>query len=208
MRSQLPLSSRADVDVIFQSPSRSPSPSPSQEAESNADEDDQSPGLENMMDGLGTMAASDRKTQAFYGGPSGFAFLHKTQRLFSGRQDGSPNADESETVEHAITRIFDSPLPDKPALETEIPVSQLLPHRRTATNLLKVVFCQAYPLLQLVDQSNFQARTDRIYDIDPMDFEDSDHDFLPLFYAVIAIGFLFSQSMHKEYGCNRALSQA
>ena len=163
------------------------------------------------MDGLGRMGTVDRqnpKKQAFYGGPSGFAFLQKTQGLFSGNQKASTDSDLSETAQDAITRVFDSPLPDRPALDTDIPISQLLPHRRTAAKLLKVVFDQAYPLLQLLDQATFQAQTDRIYDLDPMDFEDSDHEFLPLFYAVVAIGFLFSQSMHKEYGCSRALSQA
>ncbi len=212
IQSQLPQSSHADVDAIFRSPSGSPSLSPSKEAEITAGEDGRSPQLENMMDGLGQMGSVDRqnpKKQAFYGGSSGFAFLQKTQGLFSGNERNPVgSSDLSNTAEDAITRVFDSPLPDRPALDTDVPMSQLLPHRRTATKLVKVVFNQAYPLLQLVDQESFQTQTDRIYDLDPIDFEDSDHDFLPLFYAVVAIGFLFSQTVHKEYGCRRALSQA
>ena len=163
------------------------------------------------MDGLGRMGSVDRqnpKKQAFYGGSSGFAFLQKTQGLFGGNDNREIDSKMSETANDAITRVFDSPLPDKPALDTDVPMSQLLPHHRTAKKLVQVVFNQVYPLLQLVDQASFQAQTDRIYDLDPIDFEDSDHDFLPLFYAIVAIGFLFSQSMHKEYGCDRALSQA
>jgi hypothetical protein len=199
--------SQKDIDSIFVLPTKFRSPSEPSRSDSVALDGDQSPKLENMMELQEQMNSADHKTAAFYCDSSGFAFLQKTKQLFDDTQGSSNDSDLSTSTQRAITQLFDSPLPDKQALQVDVPVSNLLPKRQTASDLLHVVFGQVYPLLQFLDQPTFQERTDRIYEVEPMDYTDSDHDFLPLLYAVLALGFLFSQEKHQQYGCARAVTE-
>ena len=160
-----------------------------------------------MVGGQGRMSSLDHKKAEFYGGFSGFAFLHKTKQFFD-EENGYQSDTESETTQGAIAHLFDSPLPDRQALDINVPISHLLPSRRTASELFKVAFHQAYPLFQFLHVPLFQEQTNRIYEREPLDFDDSDHDFLPLFYVVIGLGFLFSREKHRQYGCCAAVSQA
>lgn len=193
-----------DIESIFETPPGSPSyASDTSQTTDNCSGDH----LENMMDGRGWLT-SDNGSTTYYGGGSGFAFLQQTRQLFD--QDSSRHkrpANRHLSID-AISKLFDSPLPDKQALTTNVPISELLPGRQTAREFLHVVFRQTYPLLQFLHEPTFQEQTDRVYDLDPTDFEDCDHDFFPLFYSVTALGFLFHQELHKKYGCKGALNQA
>ncbi|KIW90596.1 uncharacterized protein Z519_08379 [Cladophialophora bantiana CBS 173.52] len=195
----------AEVNSIFDSPPGSPVPTDSEALgsvdSSSADH------LENMLDGKGRLTSTKNSTE-YYGGGSGFAFLQQTQLLFNQDSPTTELRNSSHLSLDAMSRLFDSPLPDKQALATDIPISQLLPSRQSATELLYAVFGQTYQLLQFLHEPTFQKQTDRIYNLDPMDFEDSDHDFLPLFYSVTALGYLFHQKMHHKYGCKGAVNQA
>jgi hypothetical protein len=150
-----------------------------------------------MLDGRGRLTSTKNSTE-YYGGGSGFAFLQRTQELFNPETSSHSQAATGHVGLDVISRLFESPLPDKQALASDIPFSQLLPSRQTATELLDVVFGQTYQLLQFLDEPDFQRQTDRIYELDPIEFADSDHDFLPLFYAVTAIGYLFDRKMHEK----------
>ncbi|EXJ76596.1 uncharacterized protein A1O5_01104 [Cladophialophora psammophila CBS 110553] len=195
----------AEVNSIFDSPPGSPVPTDSEALgsvdSSSADH------LENMLDGKGRLTSTKNSTE-YYGGGSGFAFLQQTQLLFNQDSPTTELRNSSHLSLDAMSRLFDSPLPDKQALATDIPISKLLPSRQSATELLYAVFGQTYQLLQFLHEPTFQKQTDRIYNLDPMDFEDSDHDFLPLFYSVTALGYLFHQKMHHKYGCKGAVNQA
>jgi hypothetical protein len=61
-------------------------------------------------------------------------------------------------------------------------------------------FGNVHLLLQFMQEPTFRKQVDRIYDLDLIDFEELDHDFLPLFHSVMALGYLFSQKMHQNYG--------
>jgi hypothetical protein len=160
-----------------------------------------------MMDGKGRLTSVNKSTE-YYGGGSGFAFLQQTHQLFDRDSPTQEVAAAGPFGEDTISRLFDSPLPDGRALAPDVSFSKLMPSRQTATELLHVVFQQAYELLQFLHEPTFQSQTDRLYDLDPMDFETSDHDFLPLFYSVTALGYLFHQKMHERYGCKGVVNQA
>ena len=158
--------------------------------------------------GIDGQYTSHDQHAGFFGGPSGFAFLHKTKHLFDGDGAGGSNVLEV-THEEAIKSLFDAPFPDKQALaSSSVPLSLLVPSQATAYELVDVVFNHVYPLLYHLDTEDFRKRVKRMYEVDPIDFDDDDHEFVPLFYAVLSLGFLFSQKQHHRYGCNRALSQA
>ena len=207
LHQQVPKENQKDIESIFASANKFKSPD--NESESPDPSNNGGPELENMMENEEQLSSLDRKTASFYGDASGFAFLQKTKRMFDENKTGDERrgSELSESTQKAITRLFDSPLPDKQALHADVPVSHLLPSRKSASELLKVVFSQVYPLLQFLNARSFQERTDRIYDVDPMDYTDDDHDFLPLLFSVIGLGFLFSQSKHQQYGCQRAVTE-
>ena len=205
VQSKLPPPARCDVDALF---SLSTGAAPVGSASSNHSEQDERSGeLENMVGNQGRMSSVDHKKAEFYGGFSGFAFLHKTKQ-FCDEENGYQSDEESSTTQSAIGHLFDSPLPDRQALNINVPISHLLPSRRTASELLRVVFDRVYPLFDFLHEPSFQEQTNRIYEREPIEFDDSDHDFLPLFYVVIGLGFLFSHEKHRQYGCGGAVSQA
>jgi hypothetical protein len=119
---------------------------------------------------------------------------------------GEPISNDADA--DAISRLFDSPISEKQILASEIPSSELLPSRKTATELVNLVFRRTYPLLQFLHESAFRQSMGRLYDLDPMDFEEADHDFLPLFHSVTALGYLFDQDAHKKYGCKGTVNHA
>ena len=203
--SHVPKEKQKDIESLFASVNAFKSPDQDSDTPERGND---SARLENMMEDEEQLSSIDRKTASFYGDSSGFAFLQKTRQLFdeTNRNDQKDN-EPSHSTQTAITKLFDSPLPDKQALEADEPVSRLLPSRESCSELLKVVFTQVYPLLQFLHEPSFQSRTDRIYDIDPMDYDDSDHDFLPLLFSVIGLGFLFSKQKHQRYGCRRAVTE-
>lgn len=202
---------RAEINAIFDTPPGSPDSTSG--ASHHADEqprddvDSLAGDLENMMDGSGRFTAADNNL-AYFGGPSGFTFLQKTQQLF-GDDDSDEQPSKPASPHHvALSHLFDSPLPDKQALSSNTSIGQLLPSRAVAAHLLNIVFRQTYQLLQFIDEPWFHAQVSRIYDIDPVDYSDADHDFLPLFFGVIAVGYLFDSQRHESYGCRRTIDQA
>jgi hypothetical protein len=202
---------RAEINAIFDTPPGSPDSVSvaSQQMDDHADESDSVAGdLENMMDGQGRFTAAEDNNLAYFGGPSGFTFLQKTQQLFGDESNASSPGKPDSPHHLALSHLFDSPLPDKQALSSSISINQLLPSRNTATRLLSIVFEQTHQLLRFLDENWFHAQTDRIYDLDPIDYADSDHDFLPLFFGVVAVGYLFDPERHKKYGCRRTIDQA
>ncbi|ETN44570.1 uncharacterized protein HMPREF1541_10240 [Cyphellophora europaea CBS 101466] len=203
---------RAEIDAIFDTPPGSPDSvsAASQQADEQHDDDDSLAGdLENMMDGQGRFTTADDNNLTYFGGPSGFTFLHKTQQLFGDDESAGTGPPKPASPHHlALSHLFDSPLPDKQALSTSVSINQLLPSRATATRLLSIVFEQTHQLLRFIDESWFHTQTDRIYELDPIDYADSDHDFLPLFLGVVAVGYLFDPQRHKTYGCRRTIDQA
>ena len=198
---------RSEVDGIFETPPGSPE---SESTSRGPDDEEDSPAgaLENMMDGQGRFTSAGNDNVAYFGGPSGFAFLQRTQQLFGDRTDERTPSQPPSPQHTALTHLFDTPLPDKQALSSNVPISHLLPSRDTATRLLHIVFEQTHQLFQFLDEPSFHEAANRIYDTDPIEFTDSDHDFLPLFFAVMAIGYLFDPERHQKYGCRRTIDQA
>lgn len=187
--------------------------------EGDEDEDDDEK-LSTMMGSLGTMTEEGdtdqtdedtdhhhRITKEFYGAPSGLSFLHRTKDFFAHGGEDSERKDTPDSVHTAIVQLFDAPLPAKQTLHLDVPVSQLLPPRKAAASLVSVVFSQVFPLFNFLDEDSFQEKTERIYELEPIEYGDSDHDFLPLFYSIIGLGYLFSREAHDKHGCKGAVSQ-
>lgn len=181
------------------------------DANANADDDDGQEKLESMMDSYGQMNLNSHgcKERDFYGAASGLAWIQKTRHYFNDSDSaGSSPADNHDIGSAAAVQLFDAPLPPKQALEPDSSIPYLLPPRKTATHLFRVVFTQVYPMFHFLSEDDFHASTDNIYTRFPTDYQECDQLFLPLFYLVMALGYLFSQDKHHEHGCRASVAEA
>lgn len=209
LQSSLPPARRVNFDALLGTPEESRRESSGQESGDNKDEGaDEMSKLDSMMGYYGRLTIHDPKTAEFYGASSGLAFLHRTKEYFENPSGAAGDDEMSDSTHAAIGQLFDAPLPEKQALALGVPMSHLLPHRDTALGLARAVFTQAYYLYQFMHDSTFLEHADRLYRLEPMEYDESDHLFLPLFYIVTGLGFLFSQGEHRKYGCRGATSHA
>lgn len=182
------------------------------DTDADADDDDGQEKLESMMDSYGQMDLNSRgcKERDFYGAASGLAWIQKTRHYF----DESDSAASTPAGNHdigstAAVQLFDAPLPPKQELDlADTSIPYLLPSRETATHLVRIVFTQVYPMFHFLDEEDFHSSTDSIYARFPADYQECDQLFLPLFYFVMALGYLFSRDKHSEYGCRASVGEA
>lgn len=181
------------------------------DANASADNDDGQEKLESMMDSYGQMNLNFRgcKERDFYGAASGLAWIQKTRNYFDESDSaGSAPDDNHDIGSTAAVQLFDAPLPPKQALDPDSSIPYILPPRETATHLVRIVFTQVYPMFHYLCDEEFHASTDSIYARFPTDYEECDHLFLPLFYFVMALGYLFSRDKHHEHGCRASVAEA
>lgn len=188
---------------VFDSPPGSPS---SVSDTTGATDESTGEHLESMMDGRGRLLLNP-KSATYYGGGSSLAFLQRTYELFS--QNSPPIGPINlELPQSTFSDLFDGHFWDKSSTQIEISPPEILPPRRITLELLGVFFRNANHLFQFLHEPSFRSQVDRIYDLDPLDFGELDHDFLPLFHSVIAVGYLFNHKMHQKHGCKASLDQA
>lgn len=164
---------------------------------------ERSEGLQSMIHGEGKLVPGDDDTFDYFGGPSGLVFLDRTKQMF---HENSAH-DHVETLSK-MTRIFDAPLPDTAIRSGSASILHHLPPKDAATKLIDVFFNKTYTLFYFLHEPTFRSQAGRIYDVDPIGFCESDHRFMPLFYAVIALGYLFEPELHREHGCAKGVGQA
>lgn len=175
-----------------------------------SDNEDDQGCLDSMMDSYGQMTinSSGGRERDFYGAASGLAWIRRARDYFQDAASvGSDESEEGEANHSATVQLFDAPLPPKQTLSTDGPIVQLLPPRETASRLVQVVFAQVYPLFHFIHENDFQASTDKIYSLDPSEYNEAEQAFLPLFNLVIGLGYLFSRDEHDKYGCRQAVAQ-
>lgn len=179
-------------------------------AGSEDDDQDHQEKLDSMMDSYGQMImnANGGMERGFYGAASGLAWIQRARRYFGDSDsDGSTASEDHEVNSSAAVQIFDAPLPSRQALHVDDTILQPLPPRVTATHLLHVVFTHVYPMFHFLCEQDFQDSTDRIYQLEPHQYQERDQLFLPLFYLVVGLGQLFSKEEHDRQGCWSSTSQ-
>lgn len=161
--------------------------------------------LENMINSDDRTENDSHENFDYHGRSSGFAFLHATKGFFHDHIDPSDPRHSSNGKK--ILELFDSELPGKQALELNGPVSHLLPSHNVAKEMTRELFTNGCALLKFIHQPTFDNNMARIYLHEPLNFNDEDHRFLPLLYAVLGLGYIFSQEQHQIYGCERVVWQ-
>ncbi len=192
-----------DVDSIFQQrlslyqPANLP-PDSVKEARgsdpaSNTDQDGQ---LQSMIESTGQLDLDEAGHWDFHGGSSGAVWIKRMREQFGGLLgNDSPGGSFLPKLPRpsAMSPIYDSPKSSTESpREAGLPNTMELPSRETAKILCENSLSRACSLLRFVHQPSFYEMVDRIYDTPPNSFGHDEHLFLPLLYAVLALGCMFS----------------
>ncbi|KAK5070679.1 Gypsy retrotransposon integrase-like protein 1 [Exophiala xenobiotica] len=178
--------------------------------DADPDDDDSQGRLDSMMDSYGqmTMDTNGSINRNFYGAASGLAWIQRTKRYFEDSDsDGSGEAEDTAGDESTAVQLFDASLPLRRSSHVDSTVSELLPPGNDAIRLLETVVKQVYPMFHFLCEEDFQESMTRIYDLHPSQYEEQDQCFLPVFYLVMGLGYLFSKEDHESLGCRTAVAQ-
>lgn len=166
--------------------------------------------LESMVHEVGALNLDDQGHWDFCGHSSGMVFLRRMREQFGdllGSSDGPKIFMRSTSVSGRLT----SPKsPSQSPMNPGYTNVHDLPAKECARKLCSCALDDAAALLRFVHQPSFYATFDRIYSTSPEEFTPHDQNFLPLLYAVLALGCLFAkaeESMLQSYGYESAIDQ-
>ncbi|KEF61144.1 uncharacterized protein A1O9_02709 [Exophiala aquamarina CBS 119918] len=159
-----------------------------------------------MMSSFGRDTSNDLQHARFYGAPSGLAFLQRTEEVLTKSGHG-PNSG-SERSQSAILQLFDPPSGQHDWDDGDLPSEAMLPTRDTALKLLTVVLTAAYPLFPICDEPILMAAINQVYNGSSVVDEKPSQTTMALLHIVLGLGYLFSTSEHRRFGCDGALKAA
>lgn len=150
--------------------------------------------LSSMIDATGQLDLDESGHWDFHGGSSGTVFVRRMREQFGGLLGNDMNAPLFPRIPRPsmLNPVFDSP-----RSATESPMDSSLPNTLDLpTKAVAMILCgdsinRACSLLRFVHAPSFYVMVDRIYDVPPESFGESENRFLPLLYMVLALGCLF-----------------
>jgi hypothetical protein len=94
-----------------------------------------------------------------------------------------------------------------PAFENSSREIISLPPREVAIELATSALNEACALFNFVHKPSFFSMLEEVYLLNPAHYTDKEHRFLPLLYAVLALGYLFSCNERARSGYTHAISE-
>ena len=147
--------------------------------------------LESMVKATGQLDLDEDGNWDYHGHSSGLSFMRRIQQDF-----GHIIGDKSPFKYRPYSQALDSPSSAHPSPADSSTIQAAatdLPSREEARLLCDNALIDAGALLRVVHLPSFHSSFDRIYDTTPDNFSNADNSFLPLLYAVLALGTLFSK---------------
>lgn len=147
--------------------------------------------LESMVRATGQLDLDEQGYFEYHGHSSGLSFVRRVREHF-----GDVMVPEGQATPFVKSRpmpqVFDSPRSniDSP---WDPPAGTDLPTREIALDLCDNAINDAGSLLRFVHWPTFKKQFDSIYDKAPENWGNDEHAFLPLLYAAMALGTLFSK---------------
>ncbi|KAH8819820.1 fungal-specific transcription factor domain-containing protein [Xylogone sp. PMI_703] len=136
----------------------------------------------------------------YYGTSSEIVFLQQLEDFFGPRFNGITQR-KSLTSRISIPSLFET----KPSIEgiKQQLQSKILPPRRIADELINSALDEACTLEPIVHRPTFDRLYKRVFTIPPGEFGLEEESFLPLLYAVCAVGSLFNSHIleRMDYEC-------
>ncbi|KAJ8117484.1 hypothetical protein OPT61_g1326 [Boeremia exigua] len=150
--------------------------------------------LEAMVKATGQLDLDEEGNWDYHGHSSGLSFMRGLRQfgdMFQVPPDSSPS------LKHRNISV-DPPSPSStrsPAASSNaLPSGMELPNKQEAISLCENAIIDAGAMQRVVHLPTFHKQLDRLYDTPTENYTNAENSFLPLFYAVLALGKLFSQS--------------
>lgn len=147
--------------------------------------------LEAMVKATGQLDLDEEGNWDYQGHSSGLSFMRGLRQFDDMFQIPS---DQSPSIKHR-TMSQDPPSPSSFSMagSTTSPSGVSLPSKEEARLLCDSAIIEYSAMLRVVHLPTFYKQMDRIYEIPPENYGTADTSFLALFYAVLALGKLFSE---------------
>lgn len=149
--------------------------------------------LESMVKATGNLDLDEDGNWDYHGHSSGLSFMKRIQQDFGDIIGGG--APPSALFKYrTASQVLDSPnsAHPSPAESTAVHTAGTdLPSKQVARALCENALIDASALLRVVHLPTFYKSLDRIYEVAPEDYGNAENSFLPLLYAVLALGTLF-----------------
>ncbi|KAJ4360834.1 Gypsy retrotransposon integrase-like protein 1 [Didymosphaeria variabile] len=148
--------------------------------------------LESMVKATGNLDLDEDGNWDYHGQSSGLSFMRRIQQEYGDIISGkAPSA--SLFKYRPPSQVLDSPnsAHPSPADSTALPAGTDLPPKKIARTLCDSALIDASAMLRVVHLPSFYKSLDRIYEITPENYGNAENTFLPLLYAVLALGTLF-----------------
>ncbi|KAL1600592.1 Gypsy retrotransposon integrase-like protein 1 [Paraconiothyrium brasiliense] len=171
----------------FQDPRSAPRRDDPTRAEDAADSH-----LESMVKATGNLDLDEDGNWDYHGQSSGLSFMRRIQQEYGDIIGGkAPSA--SLFKYRPPSQVLDSPnsAHPSPADSAALPAGTDLPPKKIARTLCDSALIDASAMLRVVHLPSFYKSLDRIYEITPENYGNAENTFLPLLYAVLALGTLF-----------------
>lgn len=155
--------------------------------------------LESMVQSAGSLDLDDRGYWDFHGHSSGIIFLRRMRQQFGDLMGAAEGHGALFLQTTPMTQIFESPrsAADSP-MDPNVPHIEDLPLKDCARELCEVALDDACALMRFVHRPTFYAMFDRIFDTDAEQYGKDENTYLPLIYAVIAVGCLFARNENSK----------
>jgi hypothetical protein len=147
--------------------------------------------LESMVKRTGQLELDDEGKWDYHGHSSGLTFMRRIQQQFG--DIIAPPGTSPFIKYRPLSQVFDSPQQSPADSSGALPAGLDLPSKSVAKALCDNALVDAGALLRVVHLPTFYKSMDRVYELQPEDYGHTENLFLPLLYAVLALGTLFSK---------------
>jgi hypothetical protein len=148
--------------------------------------------LESMVKSTGQLDLDEQGNLEYHGHSSGLSFVRRMREQL-GDVMGPEGQGTPFVKSRPMSQVFDSPRStnDSPFESTTSMVE--LPSKEVALNLCDIAINDAASILRIVHYPTFMKQLDSLYDTPHENYGNEENVFLPLMYAVMALGTLFSK---------------
>ena len=163
--------------------------------------------LETVLQAAGELDLDEQGNWSYHGHGSSPAFIRRIGEQFSNVSDTGRGKSTLLRL-RPEPQIHDSPRnSDGQSVEGSTQDSISLPPRDVALELTLSALNDACAILKFVHHPSFYSMFDRLYLVHPEQYGYEENKFLPLLYAVFAVGYLFSNNEGANFGYAHAVSE-
>lgn len=153
--------------------------------------------LESMVRSTGQLDLDEQGNLEYHGHSSGLSFVRRMREQL-GDVMGPEGQGTPFVKSRPMSQVFDSPRSTHDSPYDSSLSGSDLPSRDVARQLCDNAINDAASLLRVVHYPTFLKQFDSIYDKPPESYSNDDNVFLPLLYATMALGTLFSKDDNGE----------